>query len=122
MFFFLAFLLPCSQACLAACSPRTALTVTASANHGSTSAPHHSSDTVPQGIPEKCPSCGNPVFLKAVSSGAETLDIPGLSLSPIGILDQPILSSLPQLYASALRLEVSALSLRRYLMLSVLRL
>src|SRR5713226_711477 len=122
VFFFLAFLLHCSQTCLAAGHVHAAVTLPVSTHHNPEHAPCHSSPVPPHGIPDKCPDCGDHVFLRSAPSGAETLAAPGPSLSPLCLLTQPLLPLLPHPHASALRLEVSALSPPRYLTLSVLRL
>ena len=117
----LALVLHCAQACLAAGHTHAAVTVPASTHHGPAHAPCHSSPPSPQGIPDKCPGCGDHVFL-TMPAGAEVLAAAGPSLSPLWLLTQPLLPSLLHPPASALRLEVSALSPPRYLTLTVLRL
>src|SRR5437867_7328766 len=117
----LALLLHCAQACLAAGHTHAAITVPASTHHGPAHAPCHSSPTSPQGTPDKCPGCGDQVFL-TVPAGAEALAAAGPSLSPLCRLTQPFLPSLLHPPASAGRLEGSALSPPRYLTLTVLRL
>src|SRR5215475_11061271 len=77
VFFFLVFLLHCSQTCLAAGHAYAAVTVPVSPHHNPALAPRHSSPTSPQGIPEKCPDCAEHVFLKSVASGTETLAAAG---------------------------------------------
>src|SRR5436190_6936050 len=118
----LALVLHCAQACLAAGHTHAAVTVPASTHHDPAHAPCHSSPTSPQGIPDKCPGCGDQVFLRAMPAGAEVLAAPGPSLSPLCLLTQPFLPSLLHPPASAVRLGVSVLSPPRYLTLTVLRL
>src|SRR6266508_3435720 len=122
VFVFLALLLHCSQACLAAGHTHAAVTVPASAHHGPEHAPCHSAPAPSHGTPDKCPDCADHVFLKSVSSGAEALTAAGPFLFPLCLLIQPVLPALLHPPASALRLEVSALSPPRYLTFSVLRL
>jgi len=121
MFLFLALLLHCSQTCLAAGHARAAVTVPVSPHHPE-HAPCHSAPTAPDGIPDKCPDCGDHVFLTAASSGAETLAASGPFLFPPCLLTQPVLPGLLQPHAGMLWPDTTALSPPRYLLLSVLRL
>src|SRR5712692_775559 len=122
VFFFLVFLLHCSQTCLAAGHARAAVTVPASTNHGSEHVPCHSPQTAPQGSPARCPDCTDHVFLKSVAAGTETLAAAGPGLFSLCLLTHSVLPTLPHSRASVLRLDSTALSPPRYLTLSVLRL
>ncbi len=121
-FLFLAFLLHCTQACLAAGHVHTAVTASSSAHHDREHAPCHSSQTAPQKLPESCPDCRDHGFLRAVPSGVEALAGLGLSLASLDLPVQPAPFWLAQPHASVPRLVFSALSPPRHLTLSVLRL
>jgi len=119
---FLALLLHCSQTCLAAGYAHAAVTGPVSPQHGSEHAPCHSAPAAPNGIPDKCPDCGDHVFLTAVSSRAETLAASGPFLFPLCLLTQSVPPGLLQPHAGILWPDTIALSPPRYLLLSVLRL
>src|SRR5712691_7105137 len=119
---FLAFLLHCSQTCLAAGHAYAAVAVPVSAQHGPEHAPCHSTPTAPHGIPDKCPDCRDHVFLTAVSSGADTLAASGSLLFPPCLLTPSVLPGLLQPHAGVLWPDTTAQSPPRYLFLSVLRL
>ena len=120
VFLFVALLLHCSQRCLAAGHARAAVTVSVSPHHSPGHAPCHSAAPAPNGIPDKCPDCGDHVFLQSVSSGTETLATAGTFLFP-GVLTPLVLPALPQLCAGVPRPDIPTLP-PRYLTFSVLRL
>src|SRR6266540_5444505 len=106
---FLTLLLHCSQTCLAAGHAHAAVTVPVSPHHPE-HAPCHSAPTTPNGIPDKCPDCGDHVFLTAVSSGAETLAASGPFLFPLCLLTQSVPPGLRQAPAGMLWPDTTALS------------
>lgn len=122
VFSFVAFLLHCSQMCLAAGHTRAVVPVSASTNHDSAHVPCHSSETAPQESPERCPDCAGHVFLKSAPAGAANVLAPGLAFSLFYLSTLPLLTAPLQPYAGVFRLERTALSPPRYLSLSVLRL
>ena len=121
-FLFLAFLLHCSQMCLAVGHAHAAVSIPVSTHSNPERAPCHSSPVTPAGLPEKCPDCSDHAFLPSVASGAETLAAAGSVFSPVCFLMSPALFALPQAQAGVWRLDNTALSPPLHRTLSVLRL
>src|SRR3989442_10209978 len=122
VFLFLAVLLHCSQTCLAAGHAHAVVTVPVSADHGPEHTPCHSSPAPSQRLPEKCPACGDHVFLTPVAAGVETLVVWGPSASPAELLIPVFLPSRSQACPSAALPARAALSPPLYLTFSILRL
>jgi hypothetical protein len=88
--FFLAFLLPCWQACLAAGHARAPLIDSSAPPHSPHHVPCHTSQPPPQNPSERCPDCGNLVFLKPALDDTDTLAASGLSRAPLQALRSPL--------------------------------
>src|SRR5215475_8887321 len=121
VFLFLTVLLHCSQTCLAAGHAHAAITVPTAADHSLEHPPCHSSSPA-QRLPEKCPDCGDHVFLTPGAAGAEMLVLSGSSHSLFCVLPPLLLLSQAQSCPPAVRPAIAALSPPRYLTFSILRL
>src|SRR5712692_7511500 len=122
VFFFLAFLLHCTQLCLAAGHGHRTTFSVASPRRSSEHTPCHFPSVPPQRVPDKCPDCRDHFFLRAAPSGPATLTVSGPLSSLFCWLTQPHHSLLTQRAAGVLWLDKTAVPPPRYLTLAVLRL
>ncbi len=119
---FLAFVLHCSQTCLAAGPAHAAVTTLAVQHHSEEHAPCHAPQTAPHESSEQCLDCAGHVFLRSAPDGTEPLMASLSSFLSVHVAAPSLLPSSLQLYTSGWWLEFLGSSPRRYLSLSVFRL
>src|SRR6266849_2193243 len=122
VFFFVAFLLQCAQLCLATGHSHGTGPVAASPSRNPGHVPCHFPTAFPQGASDKCPDCGDHLFLGAVPAGLETQAASGPLLSPVCLPLQAPLAPFVQQHSKGFWFGQTTAPLSRYLLLSVLRL
>lgn len=122
-FLFLVVLLHCTQMCFAAGHARTPGVPPPDAAQSAQTAPCHTPDRESHAPPEKCPDCGEHLFLKPLVVVGAELSASSPATRSLSFLDAAVSLS-PQSLSLGLRLSEGRAqsSVPRYLSLSIFRL